>query len=100
MRFGFPFRNDVPSFLISYMDEWLDVEPDGNCGYRAVAHIIYGNQEHWLAVRRDLYTELYERYQLYVKVMGGVERVNQILDSLDHWEGSAPYSKWMSFPDI
>ena len=99
-RFGFPFRQDVPTFLIPYVDEWLDVERDGNCGYRTVAHVIYGNQEFWTAVRRDLSTELYERFHIYAQVMGGVEQVNQLLQSLDHSVGIATMEKWMSFPDI
>lgn len=34
---------EIPHFIVPYIHEYLDVSADGNCGYRSVAHQIYGS---------------------------------------------------------
>jgi len=38
--------------------------------------------------------------QLYESVYGSAKRVEEITRSLNHFEGGAPYDKWMVIPDI
>ena len=38
-----PVPSEIPKFLLPYIHEYVNVSVDGNCGYRSVAHQIYGS---------------------------------------------------------
>ncbi|KAI9915822.1 hypothetical protein PsorP6_008008 [Peronosclerospora sorghi] len=46
-------KGQIHPFLLEYIENVTDVEPDGNCGYRAMTFGVTGQQENW----RLLYTD-------------------------------------------
>lgn len=92
--------NNAPLFFLPYITDWLDMARDGNCGYRAVAHTIYGDEKFWVRVRMELFRELGDRGDLYAKLFGGMDRVRETLHSIMHWEGPAPNNKWLTIFDM
>ena len=62
----------------SLIEGHTDMDPDGNCGFRVIATIQYGDHEKWLKVRVDLSKEL----NTYKKALGGdkeFEKANNII---------------------
>ena len=37
--------SEIPHFIVPYIHEYVNVLGDGNCGYRSVAHQIYGSED-------------------------------------------------------
>ncbi|MBW0565676.1 hypothetical protein O181_105391 [Austropuccinia psidii MF-1] len=44
----------LPKFILEYTFKAINVQGDGNCGYREVSHYIYKTQDQWAYVRGDL----------------------------------------------
>ncbi|KAK9750626.1 hypothetical protein RND81_02G209100 [Saponaria officinalis] len=96
----FPFDNEIPDFMLPWIEDWLNVIGDGNCGYRALAHQIYGNESEWVRVRRDLLDELTTNKAHYTKIFGRQKEVDLAAHSISHWSGPAPKYHWMSILDM
>ncbi|KAK7257970.1 hypothetical protein RIF29_32321 [Crotalaria pallida] len=77
-----------------------DVGSDGNCGFRAIAMHVYGDENCWMMVRRDLIDEMVDYKELYIELVG-IERYNDLIGCL-HIEhhGGVPPAKWFSSPDM
>ncbi|MBW0588897.1 hypothetical protein O181_128612 [Austropuccinia psidii MF-1] len=45
---------DFPKFILKYTFKAINVQGEGNCGYRTVSHYIYSTQDQWADVRGDL----------------------------------------------
>ena len=99
------FQFILPQFLIPHIMSYVDVIGDGNCGYRCVAQVIYGDENQWLDVRRELHNHLWGRWALYVRVFGekdaGDRYASRVLASICHFvnEG-APHNRWMTLSDM
>ncbi|KAL2923466.1 DNA ligase 1 [Bienertia sinuspersici] len=48
-----PFIDDLPTYIVPYINNIYNVNGDGNCGYRVVARWIYGNEHRWPTVLKD-----------------------------------------------
>ena len=55
-------------------------------------------EDRWAQIRRDMLQEINAYAQLYLGVYGTAERMEEIRQSLIHFEGGAPYAKWMVMP--
>ncbi|MBW0573608.1 hypothetical protein O181_113323, partial [Austropuccinia psidii MF-1] len=53
-----PVSEDLPMFILKYTFKAINVQDDGNCGYRTVSHYIYNTQDHWANIRGDLAEEI------------------------------------------
>ncbi|MBW0559549.1 hypothetical protein O181_099264 [Austropuccinia psidii MF-1] len=53
-----PGSEDFPKFILKYTFKAINVQGDGNCGYRTVSHYIYKTQDQWADVRGDLAEEI------------------------------------------
>ncbi|GAA0176394.1 hypothetical protein LIER_29397 [Lithospermum erythrorhizon] len=60
---------DLMSFIIPFVDGFVDVKADGNCGYRDVALHIYGNENESARVRKECCMELHQCKDFYQKIM-------------------------------
>lgn len=79
----------------------MDVEDDGNCGFRVVAAAMSFGRKHWRKVRTDLMNELKGMPDLYEGLFGGKSRVEQLHHRLNHFASSmAPRGKWMDLLDM
>jgi len=48
-----------PEHIHPYVDEIVNVAPNGNCGFRAIALLLGYGEEGWPIVRRELDRERY-----------------------------------------
>ncbi|XP_012853005.1 PREDICTED: uncharacterized protein LOC105972586 [Erythranthe guttata] len=101
----FDFTGFIPPFVVPSILSWVDVIGDGNCGYRCVAEVVMGSQDHWMKVRKALFMELSDRFEMYTKVYGGgaegEQYVASMMSSLCHWtDTSAPVERWMTLSDM
>ncbi|MBW0582073.1 hypothetical protein O181_121788 [Austropuccinia psidii MF-1] len=56
---------DFPKFILKYTFKAINVQGDGNSGYRTVSHFIYKTQDQWADVRGDLAEEIHQNQDLY-----------------------------------
>ena len=97
---GSVLETDFPPYIIPFIDSVTNVIDDGNCGFRAVALAIYGDQEQWKNVRTDLITDLQRRTDLYNQIFHGNTTVDELIERIDYFDSDpAPRRKWMSVPD-
>lgn len=98
MRF---YIDQIPEVLKSFVTDIIDVQSDGNCGFRCIAVALEMGESCWPQIRRDLQEELYENQTLYEQVLIQHGRCNDLLKQLQH-EGDdfAPTDKWMTMPDM
>ncbi|XP_062010559.1 uncharacterized protein LOC133726936 [Rosa rugosa] len=77
-----------------YITGSMDVEADGNCGFRVVAAALGFGRKHWRKVRIDLINELKGRPDLYEGLYGGQYGVEKLHQRLNHSASSiAPKTK-------
>ena len=57
-------------------------------------------EDGWAQVRRDMLIEFNAFLHLYQGVYGGFERLEEIKHALIHFNGGAPYDKWMVMLDM
>ncbi|KAH9618390.1 hypothetical protein KSS87_012225 [Heliosperma pusillum] len=91
----FPCPDAVNNFMVPWIVDWVDVDGDGNCGYRAVAQEIYGDEDKWPTVRRDMVDELKKNRHIYIKLYGSEFEVDKLIKRISWWEGDAPVIHWM-----
>ncbi|GER30964.1 OTU-like cysteine protease family protein [Striga asiatica] len=63
--FQYQHRGRIPYVVHSYVQSYLDVTPDGNCGFRVVASYIYRDQQKWDVARRNIANEIAANIHLY-----------------------------------
>ncbi|CAG8489816.1 9715_t:CDS:2 [Dentiscutata erythropus] len=61
----FLYHDQIPVYMHKFIKEVIDVDKDGNYGYRALAVSLERNENEWLEVRKELKNELNEREQFY-----------------------------------
>ena len=76
------------------------MQADANCGHRAVASLLDFGEAGWTQVRRDLFGELNCYPHLCEGIYENCQRVEKIRNSLSHFDGIAPYDKWMIMPEM
>jgi len=75
-----------------------DVQADENYRFRALADMLGFGEDRWAQIRRDMLQEINAYPHLYLGVYGTAERVEEIRQSLIHFERGTPYAKWMVMP--
>lgn len=88
---------EIPTHAMPFISEYKNVRGDGNCGYRAVAYHIYGLENQWKKVRKELYLHIESRLQFWMGVWHlSLEGALTILRNLNHYKSPCPQSCWMS----
>ncbi|KAI5433347.1 hypothetical protein KIW84_020580 [Lathyrus oleraceus] len=90
-----------PSYHKSYIEDVVNVESDGNCGFRVIASLHGYGEDGWPMVRRELGLEIIDkdRSTLYDKLFSN--RLSEVRESLMIESfGSQPPEKWLSLPDM
>ncbi|CAG8676412.1 12786_t:CDS:2 [Dentiscutata heterogama] len=59
------FYDQIPAYMHEYIKEVINVDRDGNCGYRAVAMCLGRNEDKWSEIKKELLNELNEKEQFY-----------------------------------
>jgi hypothetical protein len=87
-----------PLHIQSYVDNIVNVEADGNCGYRAIAALTGRSDDSWAQVRDELDEEIGLHLDLYEQLFRG--RLQEVRSSLYVFGEFAHTNKWMSLPDM
>ncbi|MBW0474362.1 hypothetical protein O181_014077 [Austropuccinia psidii MF-1] len=92
----------TPKFILKYTFKAINVQGDGNCGYKTVSHYIYKTQDQWADVRGDLAEEIQQNKDLYEAINTLNPTVLSYLERTERYEdvGQDPKSKWMSMPEM
>ncbi|KAI5659039.1 hypothetical protein M9H77_27832 [Catharanthus roseus] len=60
----FPFKNAFLGFMYQFIQNWKNVVGDGNCGFRVVSNFLFGDENHWVEIRRRMSYDL--RHRMYL----------------------------------
>ncbi|XP_047338814.1 uncharacterized protein LOC124942368 [Impatiens glandulifera] len=89
-----PFRDTyiekLPTVMQPYISHIVDVEPDGHCGFRAIAALIGYGEEGWIQVRYDLMEEIQQNKRQYDQLYPDREMADNLLVLLKYFEQPAP----------
>lgn len=55
----------IPGIILPFVEGYLDVLADGNCGFRVVADYVFGNEEQWRVTRVCIANEILANRALY-----------------------------------
>ncbi|CAL5206084.1 unnamed protein product [Lathyrus oleraceus] len=93
------YLSQSPIFLHQYIDGIVDVDKDGNCGFRAIAVLLGWGEESRPLVWMWLDTEVYQYHQMYSNVFyDTIHEVRSVLQVASL--GVQGYEKWMMIPDM
>lgn len=91
----------MATFLTGYVHNIIDVDDDGNCGYRSIAALLGEGQDSWPKVREAMIHELTSRSHLYTKLYNSKLTYDSILRSLTLAPKEiATREKWFDLPDM
>ncbi|XP_057465757.1 uncharacterized protein LOC130755383 [Actinidia eriantha] len=85
----------LPVDLQRYISHTVDVQPDGHCGFRAIAALIGYSEEGWSQVRLELIEEIKQNKDLYDQLYPDRNLVANLLFSLNWFEPWALEMYWM-----
>ncbi|KAI5668526.1 hypothetical protein M9H77_18379 [Catharanthus roseus] len=85
----FPFNNAFLGLIYEFILNWKSVVGDGNCGFRVVSNFLFGDENHWVEIRRRMCFDLHHRMNVYVQLFGSVKRVTELIRRTNWEEGSA-----------
>ncbi|KAH1249793.1 hypothetical protein GmHk_05G013080 [Glycine max] len=96
-----PMLDQFQPFIHDFIDNIVDVEADGNCGYWSVADLLGMGEDSWSLVRTHLLIELGKFSEDYIKLFGGTNRFKDLRMSL-HVDGltKVTMDKWMDITDM
>ncbi|KAI5675575.1 hypothetical protein M9H77_06525 [Catharanthus roseus] len=75
----FPFKNAFPGFTYQFTQNWKNVAGDGNCGFRVVSNFLFGDENHWVEIRRRMIFDLRQHMRVYEQLFGSVEHVTKLI---------------------
>ncbi|KAI5384533.1 hypothetical protein KIW84_071509 [Lathyrus oleraceus] len=95
------FTLQFPNHIRSYIEDVVNVESDGNCGFRVIASLHGYGEDGWPMVRRELGLEIIDKDKstLYDKLFSNwlsEVRESLMIESF----GSQPPEKWLTLPDM
>ncbi|KAI5680831.1 hypothetical protein M9H77_02058 [Catharanthus roseus] len=64
----FPFKNAFPGFTYQFIQNWKNVAGDGNCGFRVVSNFLFGDENHWIEIRKRMIFDLWHHMAHRVQV--------------------------------
>lgn len=79
-----------------FIQHIIDIEADGNCGFRTIAALLGLEEDGWLQVRNNLLQELDSYTQYYEPIFSGFVALNEIRHSIVHFMEGALYAYWMT----
>ncbi|KAI5659475.1 hypothetical protein M9H77_28268 [Catharanthus roseus] len=65
----FFFKNAFPGFMYQFIQNWKNVVGDGNCGFRVVSNFLFGDENHWVEIRRRMSYDL--RHRMHLQLVDG-----------------------------
>ncbi|KAI5658169.1 hypothetical protein M9H77_26962 [Catharanthus roseus] len=68
----FPFKNAFPVFMYQFIQNWKNVVGDGNCGFRVVSNFLFGDENHWVEIRRRMSYDLRHHMHVYEQFVNNI----------------------------
>ena len=65
-----------------FIENIINVKPDGNYGYRAIAAVLGMGEDSWPLVRNHFLKELEKWSDEYINLLGGIDRLEELKQSL------------------
>lgn len=90
------FKEWIPELWHQYIKSTVDVQPDGNCGYRAVAVALGRHENEYPLIRQELLQELHANAHHYMRMFPDFNAVQASL--LWNGLGFCPRRYWMEMP--
>ena len=84
-----------------FVEDIVNVEGDGNCGFRCFARLLGRGEDDFWSVRNELFEELQKNIDLYTNLFeGGISRVHHMMKALkkQHREVTG-VENWMTVPE-
>ncbi|XP_071713567.1 uncharacterized protein [Rutidosis leptorrhynchoides] len=88
--------NGIPKLFHQYIKNIYNVEGDGNCGYRAFAVSLMGNEQYYESIRYEMKEELRNKPEFY-EIMFDKE-IKSLKASLSYVGSPCPPEYWMMMP--
>lgn len=93
-----PFLNQFVVQFQPYISDIVNVDSDGNCGYRCIAALLGRTEDDWPLIRQELHKELMENGDLYGPLFG--VQLEELKSSLLDVQGVWARNKWMTLPEM
>ncbi|GAU47401.1 hypothetical protein TSUD_372900 [Trifolium subterraneum] len=98
----------MPKCMHPFIEDILDVEGDGFCGFRAITLATKNNEAYFELILLNMQREMTLNRSMYVSIYDGEDRWKYIYDALfspprqrtSLRKTIAPKDKWFTFPDI
>ncbi|XP_058783672.1 uncharacterized protein LOC131658392 [Vicia villosa] len=91
----------MPVFMHKYIEWVVNVEGDGNCGYRAVSTFLGNEEDSHTLVCHQLIQEFKTHKDSYMRLYGEQDKFEAVYEALVPWFNDyALVSKWMRFPKM
>jgi len=89
----------IPSFYRSSIVNIVNVEGDGNCGFRSIAVGLGMQENRWPQIRKELGENLEKNSEFYISLWNEKDYYDYL--EVTRWEdGSCGVEKWMIMPDF
>ncbi|XP_050875849.1 uncharacterized protein LOC127079505 [Lathyrus oleraceus] len=99
MSLKLKYLSQFPVFLHQYIDDIVDMEDNGNYGFRVIPTLHGWNEESWHLIQMHLDIEVYQHHQLYFNLF--YETVPEVRSAfLVDGFGVHGREKWMMIPDM
>ena len=77
-----PMLDQFQPFMQDFIDNIVDVKPDGNYGYQSVASLLGVGEDSWSLAHNHLLKELDKFSNDYIKLFGGTNKFEELRMSL------------------
>ncbi|CAN0875140.1 hypothetical protein LINGRAHAP2_LOCUS10663 [Linum grandiflorum] len=94
-----PYVMYIPPSVRPLLSTWFDPEPDGNCGFRAIAHYYFGDQERYMEIRGYLVHEIEAHWDIYYSMLY-LQTLAQVKDKVGSKSGPCGQDHWMDDIDL
>ncbi|POW16997.1 hypothetical protein PSTT_00857 [Puccinia striiformis] len=89
--------SQIPKHIQQHIKDVFDPTADGNCGFRCLARSLGYAEDGWRKVRKELTKEATDHKGVYLKLQGGEESMNRIIESLEESSKSPiTTSQWLN----
>ena len=93
------YDSQLPSQWLPHIQSTIDVRSDGHCGFRCIAHALgLAEASGWKDVRQAMSNEIKAYEEFWRTVIG--ENFNKVRDGLLCQLDLAPFTCWLTFPDM
>eukprot|EP00256_Glycine_max_P060570 XP_014629446.1 uncharacterized protein LOC106798108 [Glycine max] len=99
-RRNMPMLDQFHPCMHDFIENIVDVKPEDNCGYRAIAALLGMGEDSWSLIRNNLLKELAKWFDEYINLLGGINRFELKWSLLVDGLSVINMDKWMNITDM